>query len=89
MAVDRKILKDMRIDEKAVEHFKSEMVGIRAGRAHPALLKTLRRDYYGVPTLIKQMGTISIPEPRQILISLWDKTAIKPLKRPYKHRSLV
>lgn len=82
MAVDRKILKDMRESmKKAVEHFKSEMVGIRAGRAHPALVENIKADYYGVPTPIKQMGTISIPEPRQILISLWDKTAIKAVEK--------
>lgn len=83
MVVDKKaILKDMRESmKKAVEHFKAEMTGIRAGRAHPALVENIKVDYYGAQTPIKQMGTISIPEPRQILISLWDKTAIKAVEK--------
>ena len=82
MVVDRKILKEMQESMKrAVEHFRAEMVGIRAGRAHPALVENIKVDYYGVQTPIKQMGTISIPEPRQILISLWDKTATKAVEK--------
>lgn len=58
---------------KAVAHFEEELGKLRTGRAHPGLVEGLLVDYYNTPTPIKQIASVSVPEPRQILISPWDK----------------
>ncbi|MCF7936934.1 MAG: ribosome recycling factor [Synergistales bacterium] len=67
--------------DKAVEHLRSEMAGVRTGRAHPALVEDIKVDYYGAPTPLKQLANISIPEARQILVSPWDPSAIKNVEK--------
>ena len=54
---------------------------IRAGRANPAVLDRIQVEYYGVPTPINQVAALSVPEPRTILISPWDKTALKDIEK--------
>lgn len=73
---------------KAVEHLKKECLGVRTGRAHPALVEDIKVDYYGTMTPLKQMGTVSVPEPRQILISPWDKTSLKAIEKAIMASSL-
>ena len=67
--------------EKAVDYMKSEFNLMRAGRANPKLVEGIRVDYYGAMTPINQMGNISIPEPRQIVITLCDKSALKDVEK--------
>ncbi|MDD4364171.1 MAG: ribosome recycling factor [Synergistales bacterium] len=67
--------------EKTVEHLKSEYLGIRTGRAHPALVEEIKVDYYGSQTPVKQMGSVTVPDPRQLLITPWDKTALKAIEK--------
>ena len=75
-------LKEMRSRmEKVIEHLKKELQGVRTGRAHPALVEDIKVEYYGTQTPISQLATISIPDARQILISPWDKTAIKTVEK--------
>lgn len=73
---------------KAVEHLKKECLGVRTGRAHPALVEDIKVDYYGSMTPIKQMGTVNVPEPRQIVISPWDKTSLKAIEKAIMASSL-
>ncbi len=73
---------------KAVEHLKKECLGVRTGRAHPALVEDIKVDYYGTMTPIKQMGTVNVPEPRQIVISPWDKTSLKAIEKAIMASSL-
>ena len=54
---------------------------MKAGRANPKLVENIKVDYYGAMTPIKQMGNISIPEPRQIVISVWDKSTLKAIEK--------
>lgn len=54
---------------------------MRAGRANPKLVEGIKVDYYGALTPISQMGNISIPEPRCLVITLWDKSALKNVER--------
>ena len=54
---------------------------MRAGRANPKLVENVKVDYYGAMTPINQMGNISIPEPRCLVISLWDKSALKLVEK--------
>ena len=67
--------------EKAMEYTKGEYNLMRAGRANPKLVENIKVDYYGAPTPINQMGNISIPEPRCLVISLWDKSALKLVEK--------
>lgn len=67
--------------EKAIDYMKNEYTLMRAGRANPKLVENIKVDYYGALTPIKQMGNISIPEPRQIVITVWDKSALKDIEK--------
>lgn len=67
--------------EKAIDYTKSEYSTMRAGRANPKLVESIKVDYYGAQTPISQMGNISIPEPRTLVISLWDKSALKSVEK--------
>lgn len=67
--------------EKAIEYTKGEYNLMRVGRANPKLVENIKVDYYGAPTPIKQMGNLSIPEPRCLVISLWDKSALKLVEK--------
>lgn len=66
---------------KAVESLKKEYTSIRAGRANPSLLDKVTVDYYGSPTPINQVGNISAPEARLLLIQPWDKTVLGTIEK--------
>ncbi|HCL80422.1 MAG TPA: ribosome recycling factor [Synergistaceae bacterium] len=74
--------------DKTVEHLKGEFLVIRTGRAHPGLVSDIKADYYGTPTPIKQMGTITVPEGRQIVISPFDRSALKAVEKAILASSL-
>jgi len=59
--------------DKVVHSLGREMTKIRTGRANPAVLDGIRVDYYGTPTPISQMATVSVPESRLIVISPWEQ----------------
>lgn len=63
--------------EKVINHLNVEFSSVRAGRANPKILDKVLVDYYGSPTPLYQMANISVPEPRMLLISLWDTSMIK------------
>ena len=67
--------------DKAIEYMKGEFNLMRAGRANPKLVENIKVDYYGAATPINQMGNISIPEPRCLVITLWDKSALKDVEK--------
>lgn len=67
--------------DKAINYMKNEYNVMRAGRANPKLVEGIKVDYYGAMTPINQMGNISVPEPRCIVISLWDKSALKTVEK--------
>ena len=67
--------------KKAIEATKREFSEIRTGRASPSLVEGLRVDYYGTPTLLKQIASISIPDARLIVIQPWDPSAIKEIEK--------
>jgi ribosome recycling factor len=67
--------------DKAIDHLVEELGNIRAGRANPAILNKVMVDYYGMPTAINQVGTISIPEARQIQITPWDKSTLSAIEK--------
>lgn len=66
---------------KTFANLESEFASIRAGRANPHVLDKIKVDYYGTPTPLQQVGNISVPEPRMLLIAPWDKSLIKPIEK--------
>ena len=67
--------------EKAITFYQSELTSIRTGRADPKLLQNIKVDYFGTPTPLTQLGTISTPEPMTLFIQPWDKQVIKEIER--------
>ena len=65
----------------AVQSLEEDISGIRTGRAHPALVEKIHVEYYGVPTSLIQLASISIPEPRAILIRPFDANTLKTIER--------
>ena len=80
--VSEKILSsfDEKMD-KTVTHLKELLAGIRTGRASPALVETIRVDYYGTPTPINQLAHISVPEARQLLLKPFDASILKEVEK--------
>ena len=67
--------------DKAITYMKNEYNLMRAGRANPKIVEGIKVDYYGAMTPINQMGNISVLEPRCIVVSLWDKSALKLVEK--------
>lgn len=66
---------------KAVEALERDLAQIRAGRANPAILDRVTVEYYGAPTPLAQVGTISVPEARMIVIQPWDATILNDIEK--------
>ena len=66
---------------KSLEHLQELLRGIRTGRASSALVDNIKMDYYGTPTPISQMASVSIPEPRQIMIKPFDPSVLKDMAK--------
>jgi len=67
--------------EKAVRKLKSDLAGIRTGRANPGLVDSLRVEVYGSPTPLKQIASVGAPEPNQIVIRPYDPNTIKEIEK--------
>ena len=66
---------------KSVDALSRELDAIRTGRASPALLDNLTVDYYGAPTPLNQIASISVPEPRVLMVQPWDKQALQAIEK--------
>ena len=76
------IIEDARISmRKAMDHFESELVKIRAGKANPTMLDGITVDYYGNPTPINQVGNLSAMDARTLTIQPWEKKMLQPIER--------
>ena len=76
------ILKDAsRRMDMAIEFLRRDLQSVRTGRASPALVENLPADYYGVPTPLAQMATISAPDAQLITIQPYDRTALRAIER--------
>ena len=67
--------------QKSYEKMTSEFMAIRAGRANPHVLDKVTVDYYGVPTPIQQVGNVSVPEARTILIQPWEPNLLGEIEK--------
>ncbi|MCR5629535.1 ribosome recycling factor [Eubacterium sp.] len=67
--------------EKTISNLQEEYSTIRAGRANPHILDKITVDYYGTPTVLQQVGNITVPEARMICIAPWDTTLLKEIEK--------
>lgn len=67
--------------KKTAEVLQSQLAAVRAGRANAAVLDQISVDYYGVPTPIQQVASISVPDPRSLLIQPWDASVLKGIEK--------
>lgn len=74
--------------EKSIEALEKELSRVRTGRASVTLLDGVRVDYYGTPTPLNQLATISIPEPRLITIQPWDASVLKEIEKAIQKADL-
>ena len=74
--------------EKAVNVYRDELRGLRTGRATPALVDSLRVEYYGSPTPLKQLAQISTPDPQQIVIRPYDASVLKDVEKAIRSSDL-
>ena len=76
------ILEDTRDNmKKALNHLETELIKIRAGKANPQMLEGLTVDYYGSPTLLNQVGNVSVMDARTLTIQPWEKNMLQPIER--------
>lgn len=67
--------------KKTAEVLKTQLASVRAGRANAAVLDQITVDYYGVPTPIQQVASVSVPDPRSLLIQPWDTSVLKGIEK--------
>ena len=80
------MLNDIQADAKkrmqgAIQALENDFLRIRTGRANPALVEHIRVEYYGAPTPLQQLASISVPEPRSILVKPFDPSTLKEIER--------
>jgi ribosome recycling factor len=74
--------------EKSLEVLRRELSTIRTGRANPGIIEHLQVDYYGAPTPLQQLATISAPDPRQLLVQPYDRTSVGNIEKAIRQSDL-
>lgn len=83
------IVKDLKSSsEKSIEALRRDLSKVRTGRAHPSMLDGIRIDYYGTPTPLAQMASVSVPEPRLLTVKPWDKGQVKVIDKAIRESDL-
>ncbi len=67
--------------KKTLESLESSLDSVRAGRANPAVLSQIQVEYYGTPTPIQQIASVSVPDPRTLVIQPWDGSVLKGIEK--------
>ncbi|OGE84330.1 MAG: ribosome recycling factor [Candidatus Doudnabacteria bacterium RIFCSPHIGHO2_01_FULL_49_9] len=62
--------------EAAIQHLQGEFSKLRTGRANPGMIESVKVNYYGTPTALNALGSITVPERRQLVVQTWDKNAL-------------
>jgi len=73
---------------KSLEYYKSQLSKVRTGRASATLVDNVKADYYGAPTPISQMATISVPDSRTIVIQPWDRSTLTAIEKAIQSADL-
>ena len=74
--------------QKSIDSVASDFAAVRAGRANASVLDRIMVDYYGSPTPIQQIAAIASPDPRALLITPWDSTALKSIEKAIQNSDL-
>jgi ribosome recycling factor len=74
--------------DKSLAALRQELSTIRTGRANPAIIEHLQVDYYGSPTPLQQLATISTPDPRQLLVQPYDRSALGNIEKAIRSSDL-
>ncbi len=74
--------------DKALDHLHGELAGLRSGRATPALVEHIKVEAYDTITPLKELSSITVPEPRLLVISPWDKSILKDVERAIQAANL-
>lgn len=74
--------------EKSVEDLRKELSTLRTGRANVSLLDHIRVDYHGTPMPINQLGTLSVPDPTQIVVTPWDRAVVPAIEKAVRASDL-
>ncbi len=74
--------------EKAVDDFRKELATVRTGRANAAILESIRVDFYGTPTPVNQLGTVTVPDPTMLVISPWDPSVVAAIDKAIRASDL-
>jgi ribosome recycling factor len=74
--------------KKSIDLLRSELAGIRAGRASPSLIEHLEVNYYGTPMPLNQLANITAPEPRTLLVQVWDSSAVNAVEKAIRQSEL-
>ena len=74
--------------EQALEAAKRELASIRTGRANPSMFNSILVDYYGAPTALQQLAGITIPEARTVIVSPYDRSAMKAITTAIRESDL-
>ncbi|MER3483624.1 MAG: ribosome recycling factor [Meiothermus sp.] len=87
------MLKDVYSDarnhmQKALDALEHHLSTTRTGRANPAILNNIRVEYYGTPTPLNQVGTVSSPDPRTLVVQSWDANALKDIEKAIRDSDL-
>jgi ribosome recycling factor len=83
------ILKDQHARiQKTLEHFRQELIGVRTGRASLHLLDNVKVDYYGTPTPLNQVATLSVADARLITVKPWEKNLIPTIEKAIRDANL-
>ncbi|MDZ7798387.1 MAG: ribosome recycling factor [Patescibacteria group bacterium] len=74
--------------EQSIDYFKKELKGLRTGRAKPAIVESIKVDYYGTPTPLLQLASVNAPDSKMIIIEPWDKNVIKEIEKAIQNSDL-
>ncbi len=74
--------------EKAVDDFRKELATVRTGRANAGILESIRVDFYGTPTPVNQLGTVTVPEATMLVISPWDPSVVGAIDKAIRASDL-
>ena len=74
--------------ERAVDDFRKELATVRTGRANAGILESIRVDFYGTPTPVNQLGTVTVPEATMLVISPWDPSVVGAIDKAIRASDL-
>ncbi len=74
--------------DKAVVHLEKELFKLRAGKASPQMLDSVKVDYYGTPTKLAQVANVNTPDPRTIVVQPWEKNMLAPIEKAIMNANL-